>query len=45
MFEKNDKSLKEFWEISNNALFGKPYPSKEYLKELSTVNYTTSNLA
>ena len=43
MVEKNDKSLKEFWEISNNALFGEPYPSKEYLKELSPVNYVTSN--
>ena len=45
MFKKNDKSLKEFLEISNNALFGKPYPSKEYLKELSPVNYIISNLA
>ena len=43
MLEKNDKSLKEFWEISNNALFGEPNPSHEYLKELSPVNYVTSN--
>lgn len=43
MLEKNDKSLKEYWELSNNALFGEPNPSHEYLKELSPVNYITNN--
>jgi len=41
--EKDDKSLNEFWEISNNALFGEPNPSQEYLKKLSPVNYISSN--
>lgn len=43
MLEKNDKSLKEYWELSNSALFGEPNPSHEYLKELSPVNYITNN--
>lgn len=40
---KNDKSLKEFWEVSNDSLFGESNPSHEYLKELSPVNYVTIN--
>lgn len=40
---KNDKSLKEFWEVSNDSLFGESNPSYEYLKELSPVNYVTIN--
>lgn len=43
MLEVNDKGLNEFWGISNNALFGEPNPSKEYLKELSPVNYVSKN--
>jgi dipeptidyl aminopeptidase/acylaminoacyl peptidase len=39
----NDPGLNEFWEISNNALFGEPNPSKDYLKELSPVNYVSKN--
>ena len=42
MLQKNDKFLREFWEVSNNALFGEPNPSDEYLKELSPVNYVSS---
>lgn len=41
--EKNDKSLNEFWEISNKAIFGEPNPSQEYLKKLSPVNYVSDN--
>jgi acetyl esterase/lipase len=41
--EKNDESLNQFWEISNNALFGEPNPSEEYLKKLSPVNYVSRN--
>lgn len=41
--EKNDESLNQFWEISNNALFGEPNPSEEHLKKLSPVNYVSSN--
>jgi acetyl esterase/lipase len=42
MIEKKDKSLDDFWKISNNALFGEGTPSDEYLKELSPVNYVTA---
>lgn len=42
MLEKGDKFLERYWEVSNNALFGEPNPSDEYIKELSPVNYVTS---
>lgn len=41
--EIDDPGLNEFWGISNNALFGEPNPSKDYLKELSPVNYVSKN--
>ncbi|EKQ50897.1 MULTISPECIES: alpha/beta hydrolase [unclassified Clostridium] len=41
--EKNDEFLNQFWEVSNKALFGEPNPSQEYLKELSPVNFVTSD--
>jgi len=38
-----DKMLKGFFETSNKAVFGKPYPTDEELAKLSPVNYVTTN--
>jgi acetyl esterase/lipase len=47
MKEKLDEnpieSLKEFWAVSNKAIFGKAEPSKEEREKLSPTNYVTKN--
>lgn len=38
----NNEWITDFWQLSNRAVFGKPYPSEEEIKFLSPTNYVST---